>query len=163
MPVASRYINALPAKATTPDGEEVEFDHLLPLWYFLMVVMGIPTFKMAVIDIRTGCVKMSVSKQRPYVTVDSASELLTREMKDKKSYVGHFTNPDTLLFCRLTSEGLESLDAISYRKGEPYPAIDGLLTEGQFDSLPDLYRSVMDRRELPRLVISDAASVWFDE
>lgn len=160
MGVAQRYIDALPAKATLPDGEEVEFDRMIPLWYFLMAQMGVPTFRDACVEIRTGSVKMSVSKQRPYVTVESDSEMLQRH---KKEIVGNFTNPDTLLFCRLTPQGLESLDAISYRRADEAPAKDGLLTEAQFSSLPELYQQVLERDELPRLIISDAASVWFDD
>lgn len=160
MGVVQQYIDALPAKATLLDGTVIEYDRMLPLWYFLMASMGVKTFKDACVEIRSGSVKMSVSKHRPYVTVEAGSELLQRE--NKKQGIGHFTNPDTILFCRLTDYGLESLDVISYRRNDEEPAKDGLLTEEQFSSLPELYQSVMERNELPRLVISDAANVRFD-
>lgn len=162
MGVAQQYINALPAKATLLDGTVIEFDRMLPLWYFIMASMNVPTFKDACVEIRQGSVKMSVSNSRSYVTVEAGSELLTREMKEKSSFTGHFTNPDTVLFCRLAGHGLESLDAISFVRSGDTPARDGLLTEEQFSSLPELYQSVMERGELPRLIISDAANVRFD-
>lgn len=167
MSLVRRYLSMMPATSLV-DGKEIHYPHLLPLWYYAMVRWGVD-FRQSVLAIRMGKVTMDIHPDRP---ASAASRHLVREeAKDKgRAYwSGNMTNPDTLLFCRLddNKRSLESLDRISCRfLAVIGPVLSeargGLLTKDQFASLPDLYRSVLNRRELPVLIFSDAAAEWFD-
>lgn len=159
MSLVSRYVSALPAIVEV-NGEEIRYGHMLPLWYYLMARYKID-FKLAVLAIREAAVRMKINKQRP---ASAASQHLLRDI-EKQDWEGHMTNPDTVLFCRVHEGRLESLDEITATQLDRFcneHSINGLLTQEQFDSLPELYQSVLDRGELPILIFSDAASVWFD-
>lgn len=161
------YLAMLPVTAIEGE-EEIEYPYMLPLWYYAMVRWGV-NFQQAVVAIRTGKVTMAISPNRP---ASAASKALVRagaDELDRTEWKGNMTNPDTMVFCRLgdSGRGLESLDVISSGLlmvvGPMALGVkDGLLTGAQYDGLPPLYRSVLDRDELPALMFSDAAAEWFD-
>jgi hypothetical protein len=164
MGLAARYLSTLPVTVVV----EVKYNHMLPLWYFCMVKFG-TKFRETVIAIRQGLVSLKIHPDRP---ASPASAHLVREEKKlgRKDWIGHMTNPDTMVFCRVIAEHftLESLDEIRCPylsvRGDTYrrPIGGGLLTSAQHASLPDLYQSVFDNMEVPVLIFSDAAAEWFD-
>lgn len=163
MSLTGKYLSTLPATKVV-DGEEIEYPHMIPLWWYLMTA-GKCDFRSAVLAIRKGEVTMRIDPSRP---ASAASEKLKREeaKEGRTKWQGNMTNPDTLLFCRVTDDGqLDSLDLIQcwmIRAPSLRAFNRGLLTKEQFASLPDLYQSVLDPDELPVLVFSDAAAEWFD-
>ncbi len=158
------YLAMLPVTAIEGE-EEIEYPYMLPLWYYAMVRWGV-NFKQAVVAIRMGKVTMTISPNRPASAASKALVRAEAEEKGKAQWGGNMTNPDTMVFCRVddSKHGLESLDIISSLLLRCLSTARSrvMLSKEQYDGLPDLYRSVLDRDELPALMFSDAAAEWFD-
>lgn len=159
------YLSTLPVTVTT----EVKYDRMLPLWYYCMVRFG-TKFRETVLAIREGMVSLKIHPERPASPASAHLVRQERKHKGRTGWEGHMTNPDTVVFCRVDEERgtLESLDEIRcpYLKSRGRfvrNVFGGLLTSVQHASLPKLYQGILDNVEVPVLIFSDAASVWFDD